>query len=116
MSTEQELAAVRNGTAFPHSGEFPPPKGGWLCFHCGERLLTWGAGRDHFGATPQAEPGCLIKVKLGEERGLQMKLREVEEQRDELEVRITGMKLGLDAAGIEDAIQRFRAGRSATGR
>lgn len=111
MATEQDREAVRTGGAFGHSGEFPPPQGGWLCFHCGERLRTWGEARDHFGATPQADPGCLIKVKYGAERGLQMKLREVEQERDEFEVRLTAVKLGLDDAGVADAVERFRASR-----
>lgn len=115
MATKQDLDAVHNGTAFGHSGDFPPPSGGWLCFHCGERFLTWGSARDHFGATPEAEPGCLIKVRLGSERGLQMRLREVEQERDELEVKLTAIRCGLDDTGVADAIERFRASRQACG-
>ena len=111
MPTEQETTALRDGRDFPVSGEFPPPKGGWLCFHCDERFLTWGTARDHFGASPVAEPGCSLKVKTGDERGLLMALRDVEQERDELEVRLTAIKLGLDEAGVEDAIARFKAAR-----
>lgn len=62
--------AELHGCAFP----------GWQCFHCGEIFETVGGARDHFGAKPDAVPGCMIKVQLGAERGLLMKLREVEEE------------------------------------
>ena len=54
------------------------PKHGWTCFHCGETFTTIGGARDHFGAKPDREPGCLIQVKYGDERGLQMELRKSE--------------------------------------
>lgn len=56
------------------------PPHGWTCFHCGETFKTPGTARDHFGASPDAEPGCVIRVKLGDERGLQFELRKAEEQ------------------------------------
>lgn len=69
-----------------------PPEHGWTCFHCGETFKTPGGARDHFGATPESQPGCVLKVGLGEERGLLMALRKIEEdmilfrsQRDKLE-------------------------------
>lgn len=62
--------AELHGCAFP----------GWQCFHCGEIFETVGGARDHFGAKQDAVPGCMIKVQLGAERGLLMKLREVEEE------------------------------------
>ena len=31
---------------------YPYPKGGWVCFHCGERFLSPNAARIHFGPTP----------------------------------------------------------------
>lgn len=58
---------------------------GWQCFHCGEIHTTVGGARDHFGADPTKEPGCLIKVKFGDERGLEMELRNVEADRDRLQ-------------------------------
>lgn len=112
--TEQEETALRDGRDFPVSGTFPPPKGGWLCFHCNERFMTWGTARDHFGASPVAVPGCSLKVKFGDERGLLMKLRDVEHERDELQVRLTAARLGLDKEGEADAIERFRVARKAT--
>jgi hypothetical protein len=36
------------------------PRDGWTCFHCGETFTTWGAARDHFGATPGDKAACLI--------------------------------------------------------
>lgn len=60
---------------------YPMPEGGYVCFHCGERLTTVGQAEDHFGATQGALAGCQIKV--GEERGLLMELRKAEKSRDE---------------------------------
>lgn len=71
---------------------YPMPKDGWVCFHCGERFTTPGGARDHFGAAPDAVPGCMIRVQLGEERGLLMALRKVEDERDELQVRLTAAR------------------------
>lgn len=52
------------------------PGPGWLCFHCGERFTTIGGARNHFGFDPSSDPTCRIKV--GEERGLEMKIRKLE--------------------------------------
>nr|WP_023842727.1 hypothetical protein [Burkholderia sp. M701]BAO19186.1 hypothetical protein [Burkholderia sp. M701] len=54
------------------------PAHGWTCFHCGETFTTVGSARTHFGAMPTAEPGCMVRVSLGAERGLLMALREAE--------------------------------------
>ena len=61
-------------------GAYEKPKDGWVCFHCGERFTTIGGARDHFGATQEATPGCLIRVQYGDERGLQMELRKAEQE------------------------------------
>jgi hypothetical protein len=58
---------------------------GWQCFHCGEIFTTVGGASDHFGASPDKEPGCLIKIKVGDERGLLMELRKAESERDSLQ-------------------------------
>ena len=58
---------------------------GWECFVCGEIITTIGGGRDHFGATPNQTPGCLIKVQYGDERGLQIDLRRAQAKITELE-------------------------------
>ena len=50
----------------------------WCCFHCGEDFKVAGLARDHFGAMPDATPGCMIRVGLGGERGLLMALRKAE--------------------------------------
>lgn len=60
-------------------GTYAPPPHGWTCFHCGETFTTVGTARTHFGATPDAEPGCLVRVGLGPERGLLAALRKAEE-------------------------------------
>lgn len=58
---------------------YNPPPLGCTCFHCGETFTTPGTARDHFGAAPMAQPGCMVKVSHGGERGLLMALRKAEE-------------------------------------
>lgn len=62
------------------SDTYTAPPHGWTCFHCGETFMTVGAARTHFGATPDAEPGCMTRVSLGAERGLLMALRKAEDE------------------------------------
>lgn len=62
------------------SDTYERPPHGWTCFHCGETFTTTGSARDHFGAAPDAMPGCMARVQFGAERGLLMRLREAEEQ------------------------------------
>lgn len=57
---------------------YQKPAHGWTCFHCGETFTTIGSAGDHFGAKHDAKPGCMIRVQLGDERGLQMALRKAE--------------------------------------
>lgn len=52
------------------------PEHGWCCFHCGETFTIQSAARAHFGATPEATPGCILKIEAGE-GGLLRKLRVV---------------------------------------
>lgn len=58
---------------------YPRPTFGWTCYHCGETHLTPGGAADHFDASQDAEPGCMIRVKYGDERGLLMEFRKAEE-------------------------------------
>lgn len=57
---------------------YAPPPHGWTCFHCGETFTTPGSARDHFG-TPIAEPGCVLSVQVGGQRGLLAALRKTED-------------------------------------
>ncbi len=75
---------------------------GWQCFHCGEVFTTVGGARDHFGADPTKDPGCLIKVKVGDERGLEMELRKVEGERDLLRLQIAN-----GTTEIENSVQEM---------
>lgn len=59
---------------------YDKPEHGWTCFHCGETFHTIGGARIHFGATPAATPGCMLKVSIGAERGLLMALRDAEDR------------------------------------
>lgn len=63
---------------------YEKPPHGWTCFHCGETFTTVGGAQDHFGADPDKEPGCMLRVSLGAERGMLMKLREREQELAEL--------------------------------
>ncbi len=54
--------------------------GPWRCFHCDEVFDTRGGAEDHFGNYINSTPGCVLKVQLGDERGLLMELRRVEEE------------------------------------
>lgn len=71
MSEQPKMLSVDTYAMPPH---------GWTCFHCGETFKTPGGAADHFGAGPDAMPGCLIRVQLGDERGLQMALRKAEDE------------------------------------
>ena len=63
-----------------NAGTYERPPHGWTCFHCGETFKNMGCASDHFGAKPDAQPGCMIRVSLGHERGLLMALRKVENE------------------------------------
>lgn len=89
---------------------FPPPKGGWICFHCGEVCRTIAEAAIHFGEAANLKPGCLLKLDAGEQ-GLLRTIREIELQRDELEVRLAAVRLGLDKDGEDESVDRFRACR-----
>ena len=64
-----------DGTVIDH---YTIPRVGWVCFHCKEHLTTIGAARDHFGFDQSEDPAC--RIKIGEERGLVMELRRVQEE------------------------------------
>ena len=72
---------------------YPTPKDGWVCFHCGERFTTPGSAQDHFGARPEDMAACRIKV--GEERGLVMALRQAQDQIRCLQAYIDGIHRGM---------------------
>ena len=90
---------------------FAFPSHGIMCFHCGEVFTTYGAARDHFGSTPNAEAGCLIDrvaVEKGGKpergRGLLMALRRTETERDEWEAR------ALASEAKEEELNGLRSG------
>ena len=60
------------------------PSNGWVCFHCGEHCRTPGEAEDHFGRTPDCEPACLMKIRIGGERGLIRALRKAQRRADRL--------------------------------
>jgi len=73
-------AGVVSSTELGERTSYEKPAHGWTCFHCGETFTTVGSARDHFGAAPDAQPGCVVRVSLGAERGLLMALRKAEEE------------------------------------
>ena len=75
------------------SDTYPMPKDGWVCFHCGDRFTTPGSAEDHFGARPSYTPGC--KIKVGEERGLLMRIRRLESANRGLRIKVLNLK-GID--------------------
>ena len=62
------------------SDTYEAPAHGWTCFFCGETFKAVGNAQQHFGATPDAKPGCLLKVQYGAERSLLWALRAAEEE------------------------------------
>lgn len=45
---------------------FTFPEHGITCFHCGETFLSVKSAREHFGASPDEDPGCLLKLSQGD--------------------------------------------------
>lgn len=87
------------------------PKHGWTCFHCGETFTTVGGASGHFGAKPDAKPGCLIRVQYGNERGLEMELRKAEADRDEWMQRALAAELNEESlAGRVSEFERIAGG------
>lgn len=78
------------------------PKHGWTCFHCGETFTTVGGARDHFGAKPDAVPGCLLQVR--EERGALMALRRAEAEIASLRALLSTPPSPERAVTVPDAV------------
>ena len=53
----------------------------WRCFHCDDVFTDERLARDHFGASEDRQPACIIKA--GAEGSLVSALREVERQLEE---------------------------------
>lgn len=58
---------------------YQPPEHGWTCFHCGETFMHEQPARNHFGAHPFGEPGCILRMQDGE-HGLLRKIRAMERE------------------------------------
>jgi hypothetical protein len=103
-------AALRAVGFFSHE-TYAGPVNGWTCFHCGETFRTPGAAALHFGATPDSMPGCILKVKAGEEFGLLMALRKAEA--DVMALRSQNEQLDHEAGsyhGMVRELERYFAG------
>jgi len=64
-------------------GTYKAPAHGWTCFHCGETFTHENVARAHFGATPDAGPGCLLRMQPGE-RPLLRRIRYLEKELSKL--------------------------------
>ena len=93
---------------------YPQPAHGWTCFHCGETFTTPGSARDHFGATPEALPGCVLKIQGPRERGLLMAIRKAEDEIERLrrEVETCDHEAGNYHAMTRDLERYFNGARS----
>jgi hypothetical protein len=57
-----ELLEWAAGTIERREATYRKPKEGWICFHCGERFLTYDEAKAHFGETPDALTRCVEMV------------------------------------------------------
>ena len=83
--------------SIPAVDVYEPPPDGWVCFFCGERFTTYGSAAMHFGWKPSATSACQIKV--GQERGLVMEIRRLEEHNGNLREQNLELQRQIDAGG-----------------
>jgi hypothetical protein len=105
MSGRTEFAMEHN---IPR-GPYPAPHG-WRCFHCDDVFTSRAQAAAHFGVAPSAEPFCVTKLKRGENWAA-ARIRDLEQERDELECRLTAARLGLGRDGENESVIRLRAMR-----
>lgn len=107
--TTREAALLRR--KIENSGTYIGPKHGWTCFHCGETFFFVEAARDHFGGTPDRDPGCLIRAN----RGLLSALREAEAEVQKLREENERLDHEAGAAAMmqADLAQYFGGARTA---
>ena len=64
-------------------GTYSTPEHGWVCFFCGDHfpgdLAGLRAAQKHFGAPPDAIPGCRLRMRAGE-KSLLRRIRWLEGQ------------------------------------
>jgi hypothetical protein len=84
--------------------------GPWRCFHCDEVFRTRGGAEDHFGKYINSTPGCILKVQFGDERGLLMELRRVQEENEHLRQQMNEeyWSMAAYAAHLKTHIQSYR--------
>lgn len=91
---------------------YTAPAHGWTCFHCGETFPPHGIhvirAREHFGTTPDYQPGCVLKLNA-EDRVLLTKLRSVEAELDRYREEDTDLHRALAAKSSEMAVAVRRA-------
>ena len=72
---------------------YPMPKDGWVCWHCGERFMTPGRARDHFGERPNEIPGCILKIECENEKVWLKKIRNLEEAWTRMRIKLLELTL-----------------------
>lgn len=103
--TDREMVMEHNIPRGPH-----PAPHGWRCFHCDETFSSRAQAAAHFGVAPSAEPFCVTKLKRGENWAA-ARIRDLEQERDELECQLKAARLGLDSEGQAECVERLRATR-----
>lgn len=87
---------VRGQVVSAQPDTYVPPAHGWTCFHCGDTFMHERAARDHFGATPDREPACVMKL-TSEDRSLTRRIRwlesEIERLRSDIEAESTASEV-----------------------
>jgi hypothetical protein len=86
---------------------YTAPEHGWTCYHCGQTFMVPAQAAIHFGS-PNAKPGCMMRIKRGEEYSLLLALQMVEQERDELALRLLMRDLLFNDEMEDDVIRRFR--------
>lgn len=72
----------------PLTDRYLMPKGGWVCYHCGQTFKKPGTASDHFGPRPESTPACLFQdnqALLMEFRKLEQQVMEMADIRERLE-------------------------------
>ncbi len=85
---------------------FPPPRGGWVCFHCGDKFTNVAAARDHFGGSECDVPACKLNAVEG---GLLRMLRDAQEELSQFRRDDTASYREFYALGADHAVKLRRA-------
>jgi hypothetical protein len=92
------------------------PEHGWTCFHCGQSFPANAPhlAAEHFGAKPDAIPGCMLRVQYGEEMAALRALRKAEAEIVELSAANEQLdhEAGAGRRMTAEIARRFKGARS----